>query len=320
MSPRLAEANRALVVLGALLNSYIQKECKTVGRKPYGRRQIGVSQTVFEIISVGNELLIGRVANTNVHWLVSNITGLGGFVRRSMTIRDDLDEISSVLRDSISRKTDWIIMSGGLGPTYDDMTLLGVARALGKELEVDDEAVAMIRERYERLKDQGILREFALTPARLKMATLPKGSVPLRNSAGTAPGVLVRGGNTSVVCLPGVPEEMKAIFEESLMPILDKNIIRMYSYSVTLYLSRIVESVLAPLLEKVLASEPGVYVKSHPRGVVNGVARIEVHIMGTASRVEEAKVRTVAASQMFSSLIEEANGTLDRIEEAEGHG
>ncbi|MBI4257916.1 MAG: hypothetical protein HY619_03080 [Thaumarchaeota archaeon] len=279
-----------------------------------------MEQTVFEIISVGNELLIGRVENTNVHWLVTQITKMGGFVRRAITIRDDLSEISMVLRDSISRQTDWIIMSGGLGPTYDDMTLQGVARALERGMEVNEDAVSVMKQRYESLVAEGVLSDYTMTPARVKMATLPKGSIPLKNSQGSAPGVLVKEGKSSIVCLPGVPKEMKAIFEESLLPFLEKSIVRLYSYSVTLFVSGIVESVLSPLLDEVLKSNPGVYVKSHPKGVENGVSKIEIHIMCSAVDAEEAKKLAVKVSRMLSSLIGEAKGVVDRVEEAVGQG
>ncbi|MBI2184948.1 MAG: hypothetical protein HYU39_08330 [Thaumarchaeota archaeon] len=279
-----------------------------------------MDQTVFEIISVGNELLIGRVENTNLHWLVTQITIMGGFVRRAVTIRDDLSEISTVLRDSIGRGTDWVVMSGGLGPTYDDMTLQGVALALRREMEVNEDAVSMMKRRYESLVAQGVLSDYAMTPARVKMATLPRGSVPLRNSQGSAPGVLVTEGKSSIVCLPGVPKEMKAIFAESLMPFLEKNVIRLHSYSVTLFVSRIVESVLSPLLDEVLKSYPAVYVKSHPKGVEDGVSKIQIHLMCSMADGVESKRRAVAAGKMLSSLIAGAKGVVDRVEEAVGQG
>ena len=90
-----------------------------------------------EILCVGDELLSGITINTNAYWISQKITEAGGSVRRITAIRDDVDEISLGVRDSISRKPDWLILSGGLGPTYDDKTMQGVARGLSLELALD---------------------------------------------------------------------------------------------------------------------------------------------------------------------------------------
>jgi molybdopterin-biosynthesis enzyme MoeA-like protein len=195
------------------------------------------------------------------------------------------------------------------------MTLEGVARALGRKLELNPEALGMIRQRYEGLVREGILKEFELTPARLKMATFPQGAVPLRNSAGTAPGVLLWEGRSNIVCLPGVPKEMKAIFEESLKPILEKRIIRLFPFGATLFVKGIVESSLSPLLDRVLEAHPGVYVKSHPKGVEDGVSKIEVHIVSHARGQAEAKSKTMAAARTLAPLIEQKSGLVERVEE-----
>ena len=274
-----------------------------------------MDQTVFEIISVGNELLIGKVENTNAHWMISYVNRLGGLVRLALTIRDDLDAIASALRQALTRETEWTLISGGLGPTYDDMTLEGVARALGRKLELNQDALRMIRQRYEGLVKDGVLKEFELTPTRLKMAILPQGAVPLRNPAGTAPGVLLWEGRSNVVCLPGVSMEMKAIFEESLKPILEKRIIRLFPFGATLFVRGIVESSLSPLLDRVLEAHPWVYVKSHPKGVEDGLSKIEVHMVSHARGQTEAKSKTMAAARALVPLIEQKGGQVERVEE-----
>ena len=83
---------------------------------------------IVEILCIGNELLSGITLNTNAHWISKKITKIGAYIRRVIVIRDDLDEIKLTLRDSLSRKPNWIIVCGGLGPTYDDKTLLGVGK------------------------------------------------------------------------------------------------------------------------------------------------------------------------------------------------
>jgi nicotinamide-nucleotide amidase len=147
--------------------------------------------TNVELISIGNELLIGKILNTNAHWLAKRITSLGLSVRRITVVGDDLDEISSAIRETIQRRPAFIITTGGLGPTFDDKTLEGVARAIGRELKENKEALEMIKKKYEQYVAEGRMRKLELTPYRVKMATLPEGSKPLPNPVGTAPGVLV---------------------------------------------------------------------------------------------------------------------------------
>lgn len=93
-----------------------------------------------EIIAVGNELLLGDVLDTNTNWLCKKVTGLGGQVKRTAIIGDNLEAIAREIRSAMAQKADVIFTTGGLGPTADDMTLEGVARATASPLELNDEA------------------------------------------------------------------------------------------------------------------------------------------------------------------------------------
>lgn len=108
------------------------------------------SINIVEILVVGNELLNGTVLDTNSHWLSVRITALGGFIARKITIRDDLSVITDAVKDCLSRKPGWLFCLGGLGPTYDDMTLDGVANALGIRTRITKESVAILRENVNR--------------------------------------------------------------------------------------------------------------------------------------------------------------------------
>src|SRR5215210_490556 len=99
----------------------------------------------IELLSIGNELLSGTIANTNAQWISSKITQAGGLVKRITTVGDNISEISAAVKESIQRSPDWLIVSGGLGPTYDDNTLQGLSTALGQELALDPEALEMLR-------------------------------------------------------------------------------------------------------------------------------------------------------------------------------
>ena len=159
----------------------------------------------IEILCVGTELLIGKTLNTNAHWLAKRITSLGGEVTRVTVVRDDVNEIASSVEEAMHRKPRFLITIGGLGPTFDDKTLEGVAKALQCELKVDDEALKSVEEKYHTYMREGRIEKAELTPPRIKMAKLPEKAEPLPNPVGTAPGVVIKRDTTTVVALPGVP-------------------------------------------------------------------------------------------------------------------
>jgi len=271
------------------------------------------SNVNVEIISIGNELLIGKILNTNAHWLAKRITSLGLSVRRITVIGDDLAEISSAIRDSILRRPAFIITTGGLGPTFDDKTLEGVAIATNRDLEENKEALEMIRRKYEEYVAEGLMESVELTQYRVKMARLPKGAKPLPNPLGTAPGVLLEHGGVTLIMLPGVPEEMKAIFEESVLPLLRKAAGGMIFYEASLEVAGLYESDLAPLIEEVMRENPYVYIKSHPK-VSEKVRRIELHLSTTCSDERTAKQRIERAVMQISSLISERGGRIQPMQ------
>jgi len=99
---------------------------------------------VMEIICVGNELLIGKTVNTNAQWMGKQATNLGVDVKRITTVQDVVEEIADVVREAIQRKPQFIVATGGLGPTFDDKTLEGIAKALNCKLEINEKALAMV--------------------------------------------------------------------------------------------------------------------------------------------------------------------------------
>jgi nicotinamide-nucleotide amidase len=218
--------------------------------------------TTVDIVAIGNELLLGDVLDTNTHWLCKRITGLGGRVRRAVMIEDDVETIAAEIRGALARGADVIITTGGLGPTADDMTLAAVAQALDAPLELNEEALALVLDKYVELTERGYVECAELSQERRKMALLPRGAQPLYNPAGTAPGVVLKVENSTIISLPGVPEELKGIFTTSLQPILKELL------DESVFIEKIVavrcgdESILAPIVNKVAQDNPDVYVKS----------------------------------------------------------
>jgi len=215
-----------------------------------------------EIISIGNELLLGDVLDTNTHWLCRQITGLGGRVRRAAMVPDDPQAIAGALGAALQRHPHLVVMTGGLGPTADDLTLASLAEALDRPLELSEQALAMVRETYAQLADRGLVQDRAMTDARRKMALLPQGGEPLHNPVGAAPGVLLTVGDTVCVSLPGVPGELKSIFGETLRGVW-ADLFGNGSFAERILVTDCGdESSLAPVVNDVAADHPEVYVKS----------------------------------------------------------
>src|SRR5437660_8995890 len=226
-----------------------------------------------EIISVGNELLIGHTLDTNSFWIAKQFTRFGWTLQRITVLRDSLPAIKDGITGALRRRPDLLITLGGLGPTHDDMTLHGVSLALHKRLTLNSEALDMVKARYNALE-----ASTGLTRFRRKMAILPEGADPLPNPVGTAPGVTIKAGATRLVSLPGVPSEMKAIFTGSVIPMLRASK-GQAPEEVSIGLVGIIESALAPALDRTRKAFPGLYFKSHPRGSEGGIrSLIQLHV------------------------------------------
>jgi nicotinamide-nucleotide amidase len=257
----------------------------------------------IEIICVGTELLIGKTLNTNANWLAKRITSLGTKVARISIIGDNVHEIASSVKEAMQRKNDFIITMGGLGPTFDDKTLKGVAEGLNRKLAVNDEALKMIEYKYRSYVKEGRMERFELTSPRIKMARLPEGAKPLHNPVGTAPGVMMECEGKIIISLPGVPSEMKAIFEEAVLPILKRTAGHLTFFEASIDTTGVVESELAPVIDRVMHDNPYVYIKSHPKGAER-VPRIEFHLSTTAKDSKTAKKRVNKALSQLSEMIQ----------------
>jgi len=165
---------------------------------------------LVEILSTGDELLTGQIVDTNSAWLMDRLWDLGVMVRRKTLVADDRADLLAALTETTAR-ADLVVMSGGLGPTEDDLTAECVAAALGVPLEEDAASLAAIRARFEKLGR-------TMTPNNAKQARFPRGAVILPNRFGTAPGFRVKLQRAELVCLPGVPAEYRGLCEEAVLP------------------------------------------------------------------------------------------------------
>jgi len=271
-----------------------------------------------EIICIGTELLIGKTLNTNAHWLAKRITTLGLSVRRITNTADDIDEISSTLKEALQRKPRFVITTGGLGPTFDDKTMEGIAKGLGRKVKINDNALKMIEKTYSRYVEERLIDKVELTPPRVKMAKLPEGANPLPNPIGTAPAVLIEHEGTTIIALPGVPAEMEAIFEESVVQILKKAAGDAIFFETSIYVLGVMESVIAPLIDQVMHDNPYVYIKSHPGREGEKKPRLELHLTTTAKDLKLAKNRVGKALVEITELIQQKGGKTRSSKEVVG--
>ena len=253
-----------------------------------------------EIINTGNELLDGRTPNTNGQWMARKCSSRGLEVKRITVVGDSLEEIRSALREALSRKPDLILITGGLGPTPDDMTARAIAEALGRELVLNEEALEMVKRAYG-LEELG--------PSREKMAWLPEGARPLRNPVGTAPGIMVEHGGTVIIALPGVPREMEAMFEEHVEPLLEQLSAGLAKFEAYFLVYGVREADIADLLEEVARRHPDVYVKTHPK-VEEGRTYLEIYVSTTADSSSKAKKKMGEVIHELSEGISSRGGSL----------
>ncbi len=167
---------------------------------------------VAELLSQGHEVVTGQTADTNAAWLSAELVDLGFRVSRHTAVGDDLADLVAALRE-IAPRCDLCLCTGGLGPTADDLTAQAVAEAFDRPLRFDPEAMAAIEAMYARF-------DRPMPEVNRKQAWLPAGAIRLDNAWGTAPGFAVRHERAWFAFLPGVPREMRAMFEHRVLPFL----------------------------------------------------------------------------------------------------
>jgi len=163
-----------------------------------------------EIISVGTELLLGQITDTNATFICERLAEFGVDVHFRSTVGDNQDRIVRRIRHAIEQ-ADVIIMTGGLGPTSDDLTREAMAEACGRGMYRDPESETAIRAFFER-------RGYAMAEMNLKQADVPEGGSPIPNTCGTAPGVFLEHGGRLLFAVPGVPREMREMTVREVIP------------------------------------------------------------------------------------------------------
>lgn len=164
---------------------------------------------IVELVAVGTELLLGEIVNTNAAAIGTRLAEDGFDVHYQVTVGDNLQRLASVIRTACDR-ADAVVLTGGIGPTQDDMTRDGICAVLGVGIARDEKHAHLIAER---LAARGVVAETAL-----RMADYPEGSEPLPNRKGVALGVAALHEGTPIFAVPGVPTEMKAMIDDEVRP------------------------------------------------------------------------------------------------------
>ncbi len=216
----------------------------------------------IELISFGNELLIGEIVNTNASWLAKELTQLGARVTRVTTGSDDLQDLETVFKESFTREPKIIISTGGLGPTWDDKTLEGLSKAVDDKFVRNEEAFTYIKKKYDEFKIE-------MSKAAEKMCYFPVNGKAIQNSVGTAPGCYyLFNEKIHIFILPGVPKEMKSMFEQHIKPFINERFTESTFYENKFYITNMYESKLAAVTSKLTKEYPEIYIKSHPNGSI----------------------------------------------------
>ncbi len=260
------------------------------------------NKLIAEIIAVGDEVLSGRVVNTNASFLSKEMEKLGFPVQYQQVVRDGEKEIVNALRLAATR-SNVIVFCGGLGPTKDDLTKEAVASAFKLNLVTDESVLAEIEDFFES-------RGMEMTENNKKQALVPEGCIVLHNVNGTAPGLILNRGKNAVVLLPGPPHEMQPLFLNEAAPRLaemNDGVLR----SASLMVTGISESALEEKAQELL------YGDNPHSALYAGGGSIEIHISSLGTNEEEAQELLDNKVNAFTALLGDKIYAKERITVAE---
>ncbi len=229
-----------------------------------------------ELVAIGSELLLGQIVDTNSAWMAQRLTGLGVNLFHTSVVGDNPARMADVIDRALDR-ADIVICGGGLGPTQDDITREVIAEVTGRELVLDKDLLETIDRMFRS-------RGFLMTKNNERQAFIPDGSIAIHNPNGTAPSFAVEDQRGVVFSLPGVPFELKWLFDNEVVPYIRKRygLSEVITYRV-LKVAQLGESNVDDLIGHLIAgsSNPTVGVLAHP-------GQVDVRIAAKASSVEEA--------------------------------
>ncbi len=252
----------------------------------------------IEIVSIGSELLLGQIVDTNSAWISQRLAENGANVYYKSCVGDNLQRMTEVLQIALDR-ADVVITGGGIGPTQDDLTREAVADVFGVEVVTDPDSLTELRERFQN-------RGFILTRNNERQAQIPDGAKVIRNPNGTAPAFVVEAERGTIISLPGVPFEMKWLITNEVIPYLRSR----YDLGETIHyrvlkVSDLGESAVDHLIGHLIAesSNPTVGVLARPGQVDVRIAARAASIEAAETLIEpvEAEVRLLLGNHVFGT-------------------
>lgn len=235
-----------------------------------------------EIITIGDEILIGQIVDTNSAWMSKELNEIGVSINRITSISDTKDAIISSIEEAMSR-VDLILMTGGLGPTNDDITKKTLSDYFDCKLVQDEDLYAKIEERLARYK-------IGMNAFNREQALVPDGARIIPNDFGTAPCMWFSNGNKHVISMPGVPFEMKGIMQSQILPKLSEEFDCPHVLHQTVMVQGLGESVLAEMLQDWEANLPSIVKLAYLPSP--GVVRLRMSLIGDDENELEAIVET----------------------------
>jgi molybdenum cofactor synthesis domain-containing protein len=265
-----------------------------------------------EVISTGDEIVFGQLVDTNASWIAKQSTEQGARVRRVTCVGDNVDDIVKAIEGGLLEARDLIVITGGLGPSNDDLTVEALAKAAGKKVVYDARALKMLAANHQRAS-------IILTERRKRMARSVEGSDPLENSLGLAPGVRISVGSTILVALPGIPKEMKPMFKRFVLPLIAEATFKRSS-AIKIHIQMPYYSTF-PILSTLRNLFPEIYIKTHSRppnhekkpAQMHGVT-VDIVVWGTSEK--ECTNRREEVTSRLRELAEGEGGqiTIETVE------
>ncbi len=241
------------------------------------------SGLIAEIVTTGTEILLGEIVDTNAAWIAQQLREAGVNLFYKTTVGDNLERIKGVIEAGVQR-SDVIIVTGGLGPTVDDVTRHAIAEATKAPLQMNAAALAQLEERFKRFGSQ-------MTENNKQQALIPQGATVIENPVGTAPGFIVDTGRCSVISLPGVPREMKQLMNDTVLPLLRKRAGGAIIRRRVLRTMGIGESTIDSLVDDLMRmSNPTVGLAAHM-----GQADVRIAARAESAQIAEAMLDTLEA-------------------------
>lgn len=243
----------------------------------------------FELLSVGTELLLGSIVNTNAQYLSRRLSELGFNVYYTTVVGDNPERLKAALETAAGR-ADAVITTGGLGPTVDDLTKETIAEFCGVKCVPDEESKQRIIDRFSKGSRE-------IPENNFKQAEMPEGCIILKNDNGTAPGAIIESENCTFIMLPGPPSEMKPMFDNSVAPYLEQfsdGVIRSKSIRVFGLGESKVDEMLGDLMNS--SHNPTIAPYAKP-------GQVELRITAKADTVEKAKAMLLPVEQKIKEVL-----------------